>query len=72
MSRQFSLQTIIRKVPNELLGTFFERMGHGEFDPGWETLKTSDIEPIMEFLKSLPIKEQDKIEQKQRCQESLF
>lgn len=61
-NRTFSLQTIIRKVPNELLGTFFERMGHGEFDPGWETLKKSDIDPIMEFLKSLPIKEQDKIE----------
>ena len=62
MSRQFSIQTTLRKVPNELLSAFFKRMGHEEFDPGWATLKKSDLEPIMEFLRGLPSKEQDKIE----------
>ena len=62
MTRQFSLPTILRMVPNELLKEFFDNSGHSEFDPRWSELKEREIEPILDYLTDLELAEQNKLE----------
>ena len=56
MSRQFSMPTVLRMVPNPLLKAFFEELGHGDFDPNWPELKEREIDPIIDFIGDLPLK----------------
>jgi hypothetical protein len=46
MTRPFSVQTVLRMVPNSLLQQFFHTMGHGDFDPCWSKLKQREIDPM--------------------------
>ncbi len=62
MSRQFSLPTILRMVPNVLLREFFAQLGHGEFDPRWDELKEREIDPIVDYLNELPGIETNEVE----------
>jgi hypothetical protein len=62
MSRQFSIPTVLRMVPNELLQQCFERLGHSDFDPRWADLKQREIDPILDYLGELPREQLDEIE----------
>ncbi len=62
MSRQFSIPTVLRMVPNALLQEFFERLGHRDFDPKWPELKEREIDPILDYLDELDRTSLDEIE----------
>ncbi|MEZ6104798.1 MAG: hypothetical protein R3B96_01455 [Pirellulaceae bacterium] len=53
-SRQFSIPTVLRMVPNELLGQVFERLGHGGLGIDWKELKEREIEPVLRTINALP------------------
>ena len=61
MSRQFSIPTMLRMVPNSLLGRFFEKLGH-DFDIDWERLGEREIDPVLTSFSDLSPSEQDQIE----------
>jgi hypothetical protein len=61
-SRQFSLHSVLRLVPNPLLRELFVNLGHPDFDPGWLQLKEREIRPIVDYLESLPPDKRDEIE----------
>ena len=61
-SRQFSLPTVLRMVPNTLLKACFEELGHGQFDPNWAELKKKEIDPILDYLEELPVEQLNEIE----------
>ena len=62
MSRQFSIPTVLRMVPNSLLKAFFEELEHGDFDPCWPELKEREIDPILDYISDLPLDQMNKIE----------
>jgi len=62
VSRQFSIPTVLRMVPNVLLREFFERLGHDQLDIAWAKHRERDIEPIVKTLSDLEREEQDRIE----------
>lgn len=62
MTRPFSIPTVLRMVPNELLQQFFVDLGHGDFDPNWPELKEREIDPILDYLDELPRRELDEVE----------
>ena len=62
MTRQFSIPTVLRMVPNALLREFFEKQGHSEFDPKWSELREREIEPILAYLDELERAPLDEIE----------
>jgi hypothetical protein len=62
MSRQFSIPTVLRMVPNELLARFFERLGMGTLDVPWEKLGEREINPILHGLSELSRAQQDAVE----------
>ncbi len=62
MSRQFSIPTVLRMVSNALLEKFFERLGHGDFDPCWPKLKEREIDPILDYVGELPLDQLNEIE----------
>lgn len=53
-SRQFSLPTVLRMVPNVLLQEFFVSLGHADFDPRWSQRNEKDIGPLIGYLRTLP------------------
>jgi hypothetical protein len=61
-SRQFSLHSVLRLVPNVLLKELFDALGHACCDPGWAERKEKDIGPFLEFLDSLPRNKLNEIE----------
>jgi hypothetical protein len=54
MSRQFSLQTVLRMTPNPLLEQYFRALGHGDFDPKWSELRKQEVDPLLNFIENLP------------------
>jgi hypothetical protein len=62
MSRQFSIPTVLRMVPNELLAKFFARLEIGTLDIPWEKLGEREISPIIQGLGELSGVQQDAIE----------
>lgn len=62
MSRQFSLPTVLRMVPNVLLQQFFEHLGHGTCGLNWPELPEREIEPIRAFLEDSSSEELNEIE----------
>ncbi len=63
MSRQFSIPTILRMVPNELLQEFFVILGHSEFDPCWPQLGKRELDPILDYMTDLPASQASQIDQ---------
>ncbi len=53
MTKPFSLQTIIRMVPNTLLQEFFQQMNLDTVAIAWASLTKREIEPIMGYLNEL-------------------
>lgn len=62
MSRQFSIPTVLRMVPNELLAQFFTRLELGDLDIKWEELGEREIDPILKEIGELSRAQQDTIE----------
>jgi|GEM_PF-5735176 len=62
MSRQFSIPTVLRMTPNELLAECFQVLGHGDFDPRWAELRKQEIDPIFDYLGELPLDQLNEIE----------
>ena len=62
MTRQFSIPTVLRMVPNPLLKEFFEELGHGDFNPCWPELKEREIDPILDYIGELPLEQSNDIE----------
>lgn len=62
MTRQFSIPTVLRMVPNELLQACFVELGHGDFDPSWAELKKQEIDPILDYLGELSSDQSNAIE----------
>lgn len=62
MSRQFSIPTVLRMVPNELLAQFFDRLGLGDLDINWAELGEREPEPIVKEISQLSRAQQDAIE----------
>lgn len=62
MSRQFSIPTVLRMVPNVLLCQFFERLKYGHFDIDWTKLGEREVRPIHKEILQLSRLEQDRIE----------
>lgn len=62
MSRQFSIPTVLRMVPNELLAQFFIRLGLGDLDIKWNELGEREPEPIIKEISQLSRSQQDTIE----------
>lgn len=62
MTRQFSIPTVLRMVPNGLLEACFLELGHGEFDPHWGDLKKREIDPLLDYLGELPLDQLNAIE----------
>ncbi len=63
MSRQFSIPTILRMVPNELLQEFFVILGHSEFDPCWPQLGKRELDPMLDYITDLPASQAAQIDQ---------
>lgn len=61
-SRQFSIPTVLRMVPNDLLSDVFDRLGHGGLGIAWTELKEREVEPVVKAISLLPRREQTKIE----------
>ena len=61
-SRQFSIPTVLRMVPNDLLSDVFNRLGHGGLGIAWRELKEREVEPVVKAISLLPRREQSKIE----------
>jgi len=49
-SRQFSIPTVLRMVPNKLLLALFRALGYPELDGDWDGLKEHEIEPIQKAI----------------------
>lgn len=64
MTRPFSIPTVLRMVPNDLLKQFLEDLGHGEFDPKWDELKKRDdiVQPFLAYMDELPRPKYDELE----------
>lgn len=63
MSRNFSVRTVFRSVPNLLLKQFFDSMGHSQFDPKWEQLQRSETDPLVDYFTDLPPSQSNVFEQ---------
>ena len=63
MSRQFSIPTILRMVPNELLQEFFVILGHSEFDPCWPQLGKRELDPMLDYITDLPASQASQMDQ---------
>ena len=50
MSRQFSIPTVLRMVPNVLLKEFFERLGHSDGEFPWDKLGEREVEPMIKLI----------------------
>lgn len=64
MTRTFSIPTVLRMVPNNLLKQFLEDLGHGGFDPKWDELKKRDdiVQPFLAYMDELPKPQYDQLE----------
>ncbi|MFN3151812.1 hypothetical protein [Bremerella sp.] len=63
MSRQFSIATMLRMVPNELLQEFFSVLGHADFDPDWEHLGQREFDPLLDYITDLPTSQAGEFDQ---------
>lgn len=62
MSRHFTLPTILRMTPNDLLQQFFGRLGHSLPCIDWLRLKDRQVEPLLSAMSALPREAQEQIE----------
>lgn len=50
MSRHYSLPTVLRMVPNELLETFFKKLNNPCWSMDWRRLGRRQVEPLLQVL----------------------
>ena len=62
MTRYFSLPTVLRMTPKNLVRLFFDRLGHPLGDVPWDRLSPRQIQPILEAFQQLPATEQNAAE----------
>lgn len=62
MSRQFSIPTVLRMVPNDQLQEFFQRLGHGDLDIPWQEMGEREVGPMIKAIGGLTPHDQDKVE----------
>jgi hypothetical protein len=62
LSRVFSIPTILRLIPNNLLRQFFQTLGHTNLTIPWDKLGKRDPKPILRAIQTLPPLEIDQIE----------
>jgi len=62
MSRQFSIPTVLRMVPNAQLKEFFDRLGHSDDEFPWDKLGEREVEPMIKLISHLPRDAQNTIE----------
>jgi len=62
MARQFSIPTVLRMIPNELLAQFFARLQLGDLGIAWAELGEREIDPILKVIGELNRTQQDEIE----------
>ncbi|MBP3954846.1 hypothetical protein J8F10_06060 [Gemmata sp. G18] len=62
MSRVFSIPTVLRMVPHDLLRRFFERLGHTDLPIPWAQLKKRDPRPVLAAVQGLEAAQVDAIE----------
>jgi hypothetical protein len=62
MSRQFSIPTVLRMVPNVMLKAFFRRLGHDDDEFPWDKLGEREVQPMVKWISLLPRPDQNTIE----------
>jgi hypothetical protein len=62
MSRQFSIPTVLRMVPNYLLKQFFKSIPFDHFEVDFDRFGERDVEPMVAAIVDLPRADQDLIE----------
>ena len=62
MARQYSHTQFFRRVPNALLGHYFQNKHNVLEDIPFSELKETDVDPIFETFSSLPSEQQAEIE----------
>jgi hypothetical protein len=62
MSRHFTIPTMLRMTPNELLKQFFDRLGHRLLALDWRKLGERQVEPILTTMSWLSREAQEQIE----------
>ena len=62
MSRQFSIPTVLRMVPNALLGAFFRRLVYEDDEFPWDELGEREVQPMIKWISLLPREDQNTIE----------
>jgi hypothetical protein len=54
MSRQYSIPTVLRMVPNCLLKAFFAQLGYDDPEFPWNRLGEREISPMIRWIGLLP------------------
>ena len=62
MSRHFTIPTMLRMTPNDMLQQFFGRLGHTLSCIDWLRLKDRQVEPLLSAMRCLPREAQEQIE----------
>jgi hypothetical protein len=60
--RPFSMSTVLRMTPNDLLAECFVKLGHDETKIPWNWLARQEIEPILAYLSELTPDKRNEIE----------
>ncbi|MBN9524153.1 hypothetical protein J0H58_37530 [bacterium] len=62
MSRVFSVPTVLRMLPHDLLRAFLARLGHPDLPVPWDDLHARDPGPVVRALAALPAAAFDAVE----------
>lgn len=62
MSRQFSIPTVLRMVPSDLLAQIFTRLGVTGTDFSWEEINHQNVEPALQAIHQLQAPVRDHVE----------
>jgi hypothetical protein len=62
MSRVFTIPTVLRALPADMLRRFFEALGHDQLGVAWERLRKRDPKPLLAAIQRLAPERVDEIE----------
>jgi hypothetical protein len=62
MSRQFSIPTVLRMVPNVMLKAFFRRLGLDDDEFPWDKLGEREVQPMIKWISLMPRSDQNTVE----------